>query len=196
MNTKLQELTDKLRTEGVEKGKNEAADIIAKAKADAENIIANANKTAATIIEQANEEAKDIDKKTKSELRLFANQSVSALKTEVTNIISDKIVRDSVSNVVSDTQFMHSIIAKIAESWSREGGANIDTNDANALESYFIANAKALLDNGITINEIKGKKTQFTITPKNGGYKINCGEEEFIAYFKEFIRAKLLDMLF
>ena len=42
MDSKLQELTDKIYTEGVEKGKEEAAKIVEKANAEAKAIVAKA----------------------------------------------------------------------------------------------------------------------------------------------------------
>ncbi len=196
MNNKLQELTDKIYAEGVEKGKSEAATIIANAQSEAEKIVAEAQASAAKIIESATIEAEDINKKSRSELRLFANQSVSALKTEITDLINNKVVTESVKSATSDAEFMKSIILKIAESWSNNEGIIIEAQDAEALENYFKANAKAILDKGIEIKEVKALQTNFTISPADGGYKIKCGEEEFIAYFKEFLRAKLIEMLF
>ncbi len=196
MNNKLQELTDKIYAEGVEKGKNEAATIVANAQAEAEKIIADAQANATKIVEKATIEAEDLDKKSRSELRLFANQSVSALQTEITNLINDKVINESVKAATVDAEFMKSIILKIAESWSNSEGVVIEAEDAAALETYFKANAKSILDKGIEIKEVKGLKTNFTISPADGGYKIKCGEEEFVAYFKEFLRAKLIELLF
>ena len=59
-----------------------------------------------------------------------------------------------------------------------------------------MANAKELLNKGVTIKEVKGLKTDFTISPVNNGYKVAFGENEFIEYFKDFLRPKLVDMLF
>ncbi len=195
MDSKLQELTEKLRVEGVEKGKSEASEIINKAKAEADEIRNNAKAEAQKIVEEAQTEAAEIDRKTKSELKLFAGQAVNALKSEITDMVCNTIVNESVANATADPKFMQGIMAKLAEAWV-DGNAVIETSDAKALEEYFVANAKALLDKGLVIKEVKGLKTNFTIAPENGGYKINCGDEEFKAYFKEFIRAKLLDLLF
>jgi V/A-type H+-transporting ATPase subunit E len=53
-----------------------------------------------------------------------------------------------------------------------------------------------LLDKGVKIVEVKNIKTDFSIVPEKGGYKLNFGEKEFVAYFKEFLRPQLIDILF
>lgn len=196
MNDKLQELTDKIYLEGVEKGKNEAKEIVSKASEDAEKIIAKAKADAEKILADAEKQAKELEKNTKSELKLYTDQSLNALKSEITNIISEKVASIAVNSALNDKQFMQSIISDIASKWISNGEVVIETKDVKSLEDYFMANAKELLNKGVTIKEVKGLKTDFTISPVNNGYKVAFGENEFIEYFKDFLRPKLVDMLF
>ena len=53
-----------------------------------------------------------------------------------------------------------------------------------------------LLDKGVTIEQVNGIKTLFTVSPADGSYKVNFGEEEFMNYFKAFLRPQLVEMLF
>ena len=192
----LSELTDKIYAEGVEKGNAEAQQIVENANAKAADIIAAAEKKAAAILAAAETKSADLDKKTRAELKLYAEQSVNAVKTEITNLLADKIAADSVKAATTDAKFMQSLIAKLAEQMAKEGEVLIETKDAEALKKYFAANAKGLLDKGVTIKEVKGIKTDFTIQPAKGGYKLAFGDAEFIAYFKEMLRPQLVEMLF
>ena len=196
MNNKLQELTEKIYLEGVEKGKVEAAQLIADAEHEAKAIIAKAQAEADKIKADAAKNASELDKNTKSELKLFAEQSVNAIKTEITNLLSDKIASDAVKAATSDKVFMQKTITALVEQWAKEGNVTIEAKDAKALTDYFMANAKELLNKGVSINEVKGLKTDFAIAPAQGGYKITFGNDEFIAYFKEFLRPKLVELLF
>ena len=134
MNTKLQELTDKIYAEGVEKGKNEAAEIVAAAKAEAQRIKEAAEAEARKIVEQANAKAAETTKNTQSELKLYTEQSLNALKTEITNLICDKVASDSVKAATADPKFMQAIIVAITKVWVKEGAVEIDAKDAKALE--------------------------------------------------------------
>jgi V/A-type H+-transporting ATPase subunit E len=192
----LSELTDKIYAEGVEKGNAEAQQIVDKANAKAADIISEAEKKAAAVIAEAESKAADMDKKTRAELKLYAEQSVNAVKTEIVNLLSDQIAADSVKAATADAKFMQGLITKLAEQMAKDGDVVIEAKDAEALRKYFTANAKGLLENGVKINEVKGIKTDFTIQPGKGGYKLAFGDAEFIAYFKEMLRPQLVEMLF
>ncbi len=192
----LQELTDKIYAEGVEKGNAQAQQIIDNANAKAAEIVAAAEKEAQAKIANAEKKAQELDKNTRAELKLFAEQSVNALKTEVTNLLTDKVASDSVKAATADPKFMQSIIAKLAQEMAKEGNVTIDAKDAEALKAYFAANAKDLLNKGVKIEEVKGIKTDFAIVPEKGGYKLNFGDKEFVEYFKEFLRPQLIELLF
>jgi V/A-type H+-transporting ATPase subunit E len=196
MNTKLQDLTDKIYLEGVEKGKAEAAEIVSKAKAEAEEIISKAKVEADKVYQSAQDKANELTKNTRAELKLFAQQAVNALKSEVTNIVCGNVVSDSVKAAVADKEFMQKMILIMVEELAKNQVVNIETKQAEALTAYFKSNAKDLLNKGVKITEVNNIKTDFALIPADGGYKINFGEEEFIAYFKEFLRPKLVEMLF
>jgi V/A-type H+-transporting ATPase subunit E len=55
---------------------------------------------------------------------------------------------------------------------------------------------KHLLEKGLKIESVNGIKTGFTLTPADGTYKVRFGEEEFIDYFKEFLRPQIQQLLF
>lgn len=196
MNTKLQELTDKIYLEGVEKGKAEAQAIVENAEKEAADVIAKAQAEASQILAQAESKAAELSKNTRAELKLFAQQSVNALKTEIVNLINGSIVADSVKAATADKVFMQKTILSLVQQWASNQEVNIEAKDAKALTAYFAANAKNLLNKGVKITEANNVKADFTIVPEKEGYKITFGDEEFMAYFKEFLRPKLVEMLF
>ncbi|MDD2995655.1 MAG: hypothetical protein EOM47_07100 [Bacteroidia bacterium] len=196
MNTKLQELTDKIYLEGVEKGNAEAKAIVEKAENEAAAIVAKAENEAAQILAQAQAKADELSKNTKAELKLFAQQSVNALKTEITNLINGTIVTDSVKAATSDKAFMQKTIGSLVQEWAKNQNVVVEAKDAKALTDYFAANAKDLLDKSVKITQANNIKADFSIVPQKDGYKVTFGDEEFIAFFKEFLRPKLVEMLF
>jgi len=196
MDTKIQELTEKIYKEGVEKGNEEAGRIIADANAKKEVILNNANAEAKRIIAAAEKQAVELKKNTEAEIKLFGSQSVEALKSEVTNLITGSIASTNVKAVVADKEFMQRMILEMAKIWAKDGAITIESADAESLTQYFESNAKALLDSGVKIEKVNGKPASFSILPADGSYKVNFGEEEFIAFFKEFLRPRLIDMLF
>lgn len=133
---------------------------------------------------------------TKSELRLFAGQAVNALKSEIATLITDKIVDADVKGFVADKNFLNAFIVALASKWSVNEPIVISAADAEGLKTYFAVHAKDLLDKGVKIEQVNGIKTLFSVSPADGSYKVNFGEEEFMNYFKEFLRPQLVEMLF
>lgn len=196
MENKIQELADKIYREGVEKGNVEAQKLIAKAQEEAKRIVEDARKEADGMLADARKAADELAENTKSELKLFAGQAVNALKSEVATLITDKVVDTDVKAFVANKDYLNAFIVALASQWSANEPIVISTADGVALKNYFAAKAKALLDEGVKIEQVNGMKTLFTISPADGSYKVNFGEEEFMNYFKEFLRPQLVEMLF
>ena len=84
----------------------------------------------------------------------------------------------------------------MVQEWAKNQDVTIEAKDAKALTEYFTANAKDLLNKGVKINQANNVKADFSIIPEKDGYKLSFGDDEFMAYFKEFLRPKLVEMLF
>lgn len=196
MDNKIQELAEKLLKEGVEKGQTEAEKIIAEAHQKAEAIISAAKAEAESINAQAKKDAQNLNENTKSEIKMYAAQALNALKSEAANVIGDKVVKSATSKLAGDKDFMNQFMLKLAEKWGAQEDIVISTEDAESLKAAFAKEAKALLDNGVKIEQVNGQKSAFTIQPADGSYKVNFGEAEFTEYFKNFLRPQLIDMIF
>ncbi|MBR6032660.1 MAG: hypothetical protein IKP36_12000 [Bacteroidaceae bacterium] len=193
---KIQELTEKILREGVEKGQAEADRIIQEAKQQAEKILEEARQQAGEIAAQAQKKADETAANTRSELKMYTSQALSALKSEVTNVVTDGVVKEAVAGLTASPDFLGQFAVALAEKWSSDEPVVISTSEADSLKAYFAAKAKALLDKGVTINKVNGKDTLLTIAPADGSYKVNFGKEEFETYFKNFLRPQLIEMLF
>ena len=196
MDNKIQELAEKLLHEGVERGNEEAAKIIAEAQSKASDILKKANEEADAIVENAKKKAAELEQNTKSELKMFNDQAVNALKSEITDVVSGTIVKDIVKDMTADKGFMNNFMLRLAEKWAQGEDLIISTEDAESLKALFAQKAKSLLDKKVTIRQVNGQNATFVISPKDGAYKVSFGEEEFENYFKSFLRPQLIDMLF
>ena len=141
MDSKLQELTDKIYTEGVEKGKEEAAKIVEKANAEAKAIVAKAKAEAEKTIAEAEKKAAELDKNTKSELKLFADQAVNALKSEITDLLCEKIASDSIKPP-QPTKLLCKNNSRHLRRMGENGEVTIEAKDSEALTNYFKANER------------------------------------------------------
>ena len=193
---KIQELTSKLYSEGVEKGKEEAGKILVEANTQKKQILEEAEDKARKMLEAAKKEAAELKSNTESELKLYSKQSSEALKTEITNLITNKISSSNVKSATSDSAFMQKLIVELVRNWAKNEKLTIGVENADELENYITSNAKDLLEKEIKIESVNGIKTGFTVAPEDGSYKVKFGEEEFIEYFKEFLRPQIQELLF
>ncbi len=196
MEKQIQELTDLLYKEGVEKGNAQADLILTEAKQSAAKIVAQAKAEAEALLADARKQQEELRRSTVSELKLYASQTVEAAKSALTNALTDTTARTAAEAATADPKFLQEVILRLVSQWGEKEELVIGTADAQALRSYFAAKAKALLDKGVTIQEVNGLKHAFTVAPADGSYKIVFGEGEFEELFRDFLRPALAEMLY
>lgn len=196
MENRIQELTTKIYVEGVEKGAAEGRRILNEALAQRDVLLREAAEQAEKITADARKEAEELKKNTRSELQLYTGQALEALKSEIANLISASLAASSVEAATADPSFMQKVILTLVQEWVKKEELTIETTDDAALIRYFEANAKNLLNNGVTIHQVNGRPASFAISPSDGTYKVTFGEDEFKAYFTGFLRPQLIRLLF
>ena len=202
MNDRLQKLTDKIYKEGISKGQEDADLIKSKAKAEAAQILVAAQNEADQILAAANKKATEIKENTNSEIKLAARQAIDTLKLEVVNLINGSITSADIKSGISDIHFIQKTIETMVRNWTANSGTDSDmkvlipAKDEKAITDYFSSTAKGLLDKGFSIEVMNGLKSGFQIAPDKGGYKISFTDQDFIAFFQEFLRPKVVEFLF
>ena len=195
MENKVQEITEKIFREGVEKGQAEALKIVEAAENEKNAMLKKAQQEADKIVADAKKNADELEKHTQAELKMYAGRTIEALKSEIANLITGSIVDTAVSETVNK-EWLQKLMLTLATDWVTKENVVIQTSDAASLSQYFADKAKDILDKGVQIEQVNGKPTAFAIMPADKGYKIQFGEAEFVAYFKEILRPQLVEMLF
>lgn len=202
MDNRLQELTDKIYQEGISKGNEEAEKIVSDARAEAEKILAEAKKKAENIVSEAEKKSAEFDQNTKSELKLASRQAVDALKQELVGIVNGTITTSEIKAAMGDTKFIQKAIETAVKNWAVHNDETIDMQvlipkeDEKAISDYFAGTAKGVLDKGFSIETVNDLKAGFQVAPADGSYKVSFTDEDFINFFKEFLRPKIVELLF
>lgn len=194
MNNKIQEITDKLYKEGVERGNLQAQKIVDEAHKREDALVREAEMKAEKIVADARRDAEAMKRSTEAEIQLYCKQAMESLKMALTDVICGKIV--DLKTIFEDKDFLRGMIMTMVVEWAKKGELIVSVDSSLELTKYFEVKAKELLDRSVTIDEVNGKSTSFTIAPKDGSYKIEFGESEFEEYFIDFVRPQLVDMLF
>ncbi len=196
MDSQIQALTEKVYQEGVLKGEQEAAKILADANAQAEQVERDARTRAEQIIAEAQRSASELKSNTERELKLNASKLIEATKASIVDVLAGRIAGDSVQALTANPELLQRVVLEIAKGFDLKHGVEITSSQAEELKAYFAQNAKALLEEGLTIKQVAGKATQYTIRPQNGSFKVEIGEQEFVELFKSILRPQLAQELF
>jgi V/A-type H+/Na+-transporting ATPase subunit E len=202
MQTKLQELTEKIYQEGVNKANQEAEKILADAKNEARDLLAKAKKEASNLIDTAEKESEELKKNSLNELQLSARQAISDLKQKVVSLIETKTIKPETTETFKDKDFTVDVIKTVVKNWQPESGEAVKlevllpSNQQKELESYFNKKAGDLLEKGLVVSFSEKVKGGFKIGPKDGGYQISFSDEDFENFFQAYLRPKLIELLF
>jgi len=202
MENKLQELTQKLYNEGVEKANEEADKIIKEAKSEADKIKKNAEKEAKGIIEEAEQKSEEIKKNVHAELELASKQTVRKVKQQITDLITSKVIDEPVKKAFDDEKFVKEIIETMIKNWDPQKKESVDLSVLlpekleKEFEKYFKAKTGKELNAKLELSFSDAVKGGFKIGPADNSYKISFSEEDFINFFKSYLRPKTGEMLF
>ena len=202
MENKLQQLTQKLYDEGLEKGRAEADRLVAEAKKEAAKIVAEARAQAEDIVRKAQDKAEDVEKNTMTEISLAGKQAAAKIKSEIASLIVAEATSEGVKRTALDPEFIRGMLLSMAKNWTGDASGRVELTallpeaERAQLDKAFDTCAKELLSAGVEVGWSKQVKTGFKVGAKEGGYYISFSDADFDALLGEYLREKVSDMLF
>lgn len=202
MQNKLQELTEKIYREGLEKGQAEANQLVTKAKDEAARILTDAKAEAERIVAAARKEADDYRKNIDTEVTLSAKQVISGIKQQIVSLIETKLYEAPLVDALKDAEFVKKVIETAINRWDPNSAESVSLRIlvpeemANAITDHFTSKTHALLNKGVEVQVDRAIKYGFRIGPKDGSYVVSFTETDFENLFKDFMRPKIVAMLF
>lgn len=196
MDNKLQELTEKLYAEGLEKGKAEGEKTIERAKAQAALIVSQAEQKAAQIEAAAKAAAEELERNTANDVRLASLQALSALRTQIENFVVGDLAHSQVSAAFANGDFTRELIVKAVESWNpnQENGVQVVVPEAYAEQARQAIQSK--LDQGVDLVFDSKMRVPFRIAPRDGGYYVSFTDEDFRNLLISSLRPVVSKLLF
>ncbi|MCG8309867.1 MAG: hypothetical protein MI975_20895 [Cytophagales bacterium] len=190
-------LTQKIYEEGIEKANQEVEKIIDEARQKADSIVKKAKGEAERIIENAGKEADALQKNSISEIKLGGQQAISSLKQNIQNLLSDKILSESISMAFEDPEFLKGIILEVVKEWRSASGTNISLSEGlkeKIDKSFEKSLSKEIKNLNITFD--KKLKGGFKVSQSGKTFQIVFSDEDFIEFFKPYLRERSKDILF
>jgi len=196
MEVQLQELIEKIKTEGVGVAEEKATSIIKDAEEKATSIVKEAESKAESILKKAKEEQERFEKAATSSIRQAARNTIIAFRE---NLIAqlDSIIKVETLNKYDAsvlTTLIPEVVMAMAKKEHAEGTVMLKEKDAKALEKSLMTAFKERLanENGINVLPDYNIKAGFKWSEK--GYTSYCDftnesvAEAFSAYLSPRIR--------
>jgi len=200
MQTKLQELTEKIYNEGVQKARDEAETILNDARQKAAVIEKEAARNAEAIVTEAKQKAETLKNHVESELKMSLSQAVLALKQELAGLISLKAIQPSVKEIFGDKIYLQKLVELVVKGWTQKESFDLQVvlpeQDRKQMEAYFKNQLATELNKGLEIVFSDGVKSGFKIGPADGSYVISFTDQDFMNFFKAYLRPKTSELLF
>ncbi len=199
MESKLQELTQKIYQDGIEKANGEAKALLDNAKKEAEQILADAKKEAETLKANAKKETELLAQKTNAEIKVAGEQAMSLLKQEMTAILAKNTISANVSEVVNSKELIADVVKIVA---AKMGSEEMDLNvilpekSQKDFEAFFKKEMASFLNKGMELKFEDRMSGGFKIAPKDGSYVLSFTEDDFVNFFQSFLRPKAKKILF
>ncbi len=197
---KLQELTQKLYDEGLAKGKQEGEALLQKAASEAENIVKQAKEEAEAILAKARKDADDFKVKVEGDVKMAAQQSVQATRTDIENLVIAKVVDGTVDKALANEDYIKGIITAVAQKFSAEEPADLSLvlpeSLKAALEPFVKNELGKLLGKGVDAAFSKKVAGGFKIGPKDGGYFVSLTDDTFKELIGSYLRPATKKLLF
>ncbi|WP_372949996.1 V-type ATP synthase subunit E family protein [Mariniphaga sp.] len=200
MTSKIQQLTETIYNEGVQKAKEEAEAILKEAKEKAAGIEKEAQKKAEKKVAEAEEKAQELKKQVDSEIKMTLNQAVSAMKQEITSLIAMRVIQPPVKELFSDKDYLQNLISTVVKGWMEKESFDVKVilpeQDRNKLEDFYKKNLADELNKGLEVSFSQNMKSGFKIGPADGSYLISFTDEDFTNFLKAYLRPKTSQLLF
>ncbi|HDP54657.1 MAG TPA: V-type ATP synthase subunit E [Bacteroidetes bacterium] len=164
--------------------------------------MSDAKKQAEQIIAQAKKEAEDFKKNVETEVGISTRQVVSSLKQDISNLLETKVIQTPISDALNDTEFIKSIIEVAVKNWNPNSTEKIALNiiipekNEKELKEFISKKVMASLNHKLEVVPDKNLKYGFKIGPKDGSYLISFSDKDFENLFREYMRPRIVEMLF
>jgi len=122
MTQDLQQLLEKINTDGVEKAKTEAAKIIAQANGQAKTLVDQATREAAQRVATAKQEAEAFDRRAEETIRQSARDTLLNVEKAVTDMLCRLLLKD-VNTTLNTPELVSKLATEAVHTYLHEKGS-------------------------------------------------------------------------
>ncbi|MBU0712962.1 DivIVA domain-containing protein [bacterium] len=195
MESKLEHLIEKIKTDGIAEAQKSAAEIAKVAKKEADGIIKKAKADAEQIITDAGKEADKLKANAESALKQASRDTVLVTKEKLLKLF-DAAFKKELGSTLSP-EFVKELIVKIVDSWGRDKNLEVlvSDKDLKQLQDLVFAQGRAGLKDTVTIKVDKGISKGFRVGLKDNDVYYDFTDESIAEFLGEFLNPGIREIL-
>jgi V/A-type H+-transporting ATPase subunit E len=193
MTQDLQQLLEKINTDGVEKAKSEGTKIIDQANAKANAIVATATRNAEQMVAHAKQEAEAFERRAEETIRQSARDTVLNVEKSVTAMLTALLLKD-VNTTMSTSELVAQLAAEAVRAYIQEKGG-MDVVASSKLVDAIRAKLAAEALNGVTVISDDHTGAGFKVRLANGRIEHDFSGAAVADALSKNLRPKLAALL-
>jgi V/A-type H+/Na+-transporting ATPase subunit E len=193
MTQDLQQLLEKINTDGVEKAKSESAKIIDHANAQAKVIVDTATREAAQKIAQAQQEAEAFERRAEETIRQAARDTVLNVEKSITALLTNVLLKE-VNTTLNTAEVVAQLALEAVRAYLHEKGG-IDVVASAKLADAIRAKLAAEAVSGVTVVTDDHLGAGFNVRLAKGRIEHNFSGAAVADALAKHLRPKLAALL-
>jgi V/A-type H+-transporting ATPase subunit E len=197
MDVQLQELIDKIKTEGIKSAEQESARVLREAEHKANDIIAKAHDEASAIVAKANEEVKRFEQTAKDAVAQAGRNTILSLRARITELF-DALIAEQTREAFTPKVLEEAIVSLI-KAWSKEQVTNLQillsASDLKKLEKQLKSRLAAELKKGVELKPFPEIKAGFRIAMEDGSAYYNFTDQGIAEILAEYLNPKIAEIV-
>lgn len=190
MDIQLQELIDKIKSDGVASAENEAKRIVAEAEAKAQSIVNDAQKKADALIQSAKTENSRMEKASIDAIRQAGRNVLISFRDSIIAQLDAIIKKDTASALSSEV--LKTLIPELLKKWLASEDASslsvlLSEKDLQSVQSSLSASLKAEISKGLVLKSSDSVSDGFRIGIKNGEAYYDFSSESVASLFSSYL---------
>lgn len=199
MSQQVQELIDKIKTEGLQAADQKAREIEEQARRKAQGILNEANQRAQDLLQEAAEEIQRKQEAARTALQQASRNTLLSLKKEIQKLLQ-RIVAAQVADALTPqklSDFISQITHKAIDGKSSDGGIEValSPKDLQELRDGFLAKLQKQLKHPVDFKASEDIGKGLTISFDNGKSSFDFSQEALAEYLSVYLNEELTALL-
>ncbi len=195
MESQLQSLINKIKTDGVAEAEKEAQAVVTEAENKASRIEAEAKTKADEIVERAKQEAARTEEAGKKALEQAGRNLVLGLEKNITGLF-DTVMKEEIKTALTP-DVLATLLEKILGQWEPGKGVvvQLSKEDAAALTNGLLGKLQEKAKGGLTLQPVDTVDSGFSIGEKDGSAYYDFTDWGIAEVLAEYLNPMLGDIL-